>query len=80
MERHRGNPSFLKMGQNGLFCLFFILVFSHEKCSTNLTINDKSMDGVLGSRTRGGRIVGADKSTELSWHPTKVQLITIIGT
>ena len=31
------------------FCLF--LFFLNDKYSTNLTINDKSIDGVLGTRT-----------------------------
>ena len=44
------------------FCLF--LLFSHGKYSTNI-INDKSIDGVLGTRTQGDRMVGADVSTEL---------------
>ena len=35
---------------------------------TNLTINDKSVDGVLGSRTLGGRMEGADESTEVWRH------------
>ena len=50
------------------FCLF--LFFSHhmDKFSTKLTINDKSIDGVLGSLTRGGRMEGADKSIELWRH------------
>ena len=38
-----------------------ILYFSRDKYSTNLTKND----GLLGTRTRGGRKVGADESTEL---------------
>ena len=46
-----------------LFCLFSF--FSHDKYSINFTIKDKSVDGVLGTRTRVGRMVGADKSTEL---------------
>ena len=44
---------FLKNGPNpASFCLF-LFFFSHckEKYSTNLTINYKSIDGVLGSRT-----------------------------
>ena len=45
------------------FCLFSS--FSHDKYSTNLTINDKSVDGVLVTRTQGGRMVSSDKSTEL---------------
>ena len=35
------------------------------------TINEKSIDGVLGTRTQGGMMVGADKSTELWRHPNK---------
>ena len=54
-----------------LFVLF--LFFSHDKYSTN-TINDQSVDGVLWSRTKGGRMVGADDSTELWWHPKDVYL------
>ena len=34
-----------------------------------MTINDKSVDGVLGTQTWGGRMVGADKSTEQWGHP-----------
>ena len=54
---------------------FFIFVlFSHgmDKHSTNLTINEKSVDGMLGSR--GGRMEGADESTELRRHPKKAFL------
>ena len=29
----------------------------------------KNVDGVLGTRTQGDRIVGADESTELRRHP-----------
>ena len=36
------------------FCLFSF--FSHDKYSTNLTINDKSVDGVPVTRTQGGRM------------------------
>ena len=50
----------------GLFFVYFHS-FSHrmDKYSTNLTINDKSVDGMLGSQTRGGRMEGTDESTEL---------------
>ena len=49
------------MGQNRpLFVLFSF--FSHDKYSTN-TYNDKCVDGVLRTWTRGGRMVGADNST-----------------
>ena len=30
---------------------------------------DDSVDGVLGTQTRGGRIEVADEFTELWWHP-----------
>ena len=44
-----------KMGQiRPLFSLFSF--FSQDKYSPNLTINDKSIDAVLGTRTRGCRI------------------------
>ena len=33
------------------------------------TINDKSVDGVLGTRTQGVRMVSGDESTELWRHP-----------
>ena len=36
-----------------------------DKYSTNLTINEKSVDGMLGSQTWGGRMEGVDESTEL---------------
>ena len=54
------------MGYCPPFCLFSFV--SHDKYSTNLSINDKSVDGVLGTQTWGGRMVGADESTEL-WRP-----------
>ena len=47
----------------GHFCVF--LFISLDKNSTNLNINNKSVDGVLGTQTWGSRMVGADKSTEL---------------
>ena len=62
-------------GQPGLF--LFIFFFSHDKCSTNLTINDKSVDGVLGTRTQGGRMVDVDKSTKLRRHPAWLSWSTI---
>ena len=43
--------------------------FNRKKCSTVLTLNNKSVDGVLGTQTRGGNMVGADESIELWWHP-----------
>ena len=56
---------FKKWAKPGLIFVYF--------CSFHMTnlvqINDKSVDGVLGTRTRDSRMVGADKSTELWRHP-----------
>ena len=57
---------FSKNGPNWPF--LFMSLFSYSKYSTN-TINDKSIDDVLGTQTRSGRMVGADESTELWQHP-----------
>ena len=43
--------------------------FSHDKYKTSFTFNDKSVDGVHGTWTRGGKMVEADESTELLRHP-----------
>ena len=67
MAQPRAHSFFLKMGQARPLFVYF-LFFSNDKYSTN-TINENSIDGVLGTRTRGGRMVGADESTELWRHP-----------
>ena len=55
------------------FCLFSFFPFDTIQIQI-----DKSIDGVLdGTRTRGSRMEGAYKSTELWRHPTK--LFTIEG-
>ena len=56
---------FLKMGNPGLFFIFvlFSLQFLYKL--------KKSVDGVLGIRTRGSRMVGADETTEL-WRPPSI--------
>ena len=54
------NVSFLKMGQSrSLFVYFrsFLIIISIQI--------EKSIDGVLGIRTRGCNMVGADETTEL---------------
>ena len=62
---------FFKWAKPGLFLVYFRSFSQHkDKYSTNFTINDKSIDGVLGSRTRGGMMEGADESTELWRHPS----------
>ena len=51
------------------FCLFSY--FSHYNFNNT---NWKSIDGVLGIRTHGHRMLGADKSTELWRPPIKIFL------
>ena len=52
------------MGQTRpLFVYFRPFLNSMTITVQNLTI--KSVDGVLGTRTRGGKMVGADESTEI---------------
>ena len=68
------NFIFLNRPNPASFCLFSF--FSYDKYSTNLTINDKSVIGVLGTQTRGGKMVGTDKSTELWRHPSKTLLVS----
>ena len=58
---HRYYVCFKNGPNSGSFCVFSF--FSHDKYGTNLTI-------VLGTRTRGGKMVGADESTELGGTPT----------
>ena len=58
--------SFLKYGP--IPASFF--VYFHSFHITNQLQIEKSIDGVLGIRTRGRRIVGADETTEL-WRPPK---------
>ena len=42
--------------------LIFVLSQCKDKFSTNLTTSDKSVDGVLGTRTWGSRMEGTDES------------------
>ena len=59
------------------FFLFFISSFSQHKdnkCNKKLTINGRSVDGVLGTWTRTRGILGADKYTELWRSPTIFEL------
>ena len=74
---------FIKMGlTRPLFCLFSF--FSQCKDFENVTINDKSVDGVLGTRTRGPAwylaLESADESTELWWHPQRILLLYLSHT
>ena len=60
------NELFLKRSNPASFCVFSF--FSHDKFSTNLTINDQSIYGLLGTQTQSRRMVGADESIELCQH------------
>ena len=61
---YRDCSSFFQWAKFGLFLLSS---FSYVKYSTNMTINDKSIAGVLGTETQCGRMVSADESTDLWW-------------
>jgi len=52
---HRSHIIYLINGPNpASFCLFSF--FSQDKYSTNLTVNDKNVDSVLETRTRGSKM------------------------
>ena len=58
------------MGQSRpLFLHYSSFSQCKHKYKTNLTINYNRVDRVLGTRTWGSRMEGADESTELWWHP-----------
>ena len=58
------------MGQSQpLFQFIFVL---STRYNLNSNLNLKSIDGVLGNQTRGGRMEGANESTELQRHPHKL--------
>ena len=58
------------------FCIF--LFVSPDKYSTTFTTNEKIVDGVFGTRTQCGRMVGADESTEL-WRHKKISIFLCTG-
>ena len=60
--------NFLNGPNPASFCLFSFSL--RTNIAQILTINEKSIDGVLGTQTRGGRLVGTDKSTDL-WRTPK---------
>ena len=59
---------FLNMGRSRHLFVYF------RSFLIQITISiiqiEKSVDGVLGIRTRGRRMVGEDETTELWWHPS----------
>ena len=65
----------LQPSENYLVSFLFV---SHDKYTTNLTLNDTCLDGVLETWTQGDRMVGTDKSNELWQHPNHylVSLLT----
>ena len=52
--------------------LSFSCLFSSFPNDTIQIRIEKSLDGVLGTRTRGGMMEGADESTELLRHPIAI--------
>ena len=64
------------MGQTRPIFVYFRSLHK-EKYSTHLPIYDESIDGVLGTRTRGSRMVGADESAELP-KPTYIIPLDLI--
>ena len=63
------------MGQTRPLFVYFLFFSQYkDKYWTNLTLYDKSVDGVLGTRTWGGRMEGVDDSTELWRQPLRSNL------
>ena len=56
------------MGQTRPFFCLRPLLNTMTNTVQNLTVNCRSIDGVLGIRTRDLGVLGADKSTKL-WRP-----------
>ena len=56
------------MGQSQPLFVYFRLFYKTQTKYNLIT----SIDGVLGTQTRGGRIEGADKSTDLWWSPMQL--------
>ena len=54
--------------KNGQYRPLFVY-FRHFHDTISITQIEKSVDGVLGIRTRGRRMVGTDETTEL-WRPS----------
>ena len=58
---------------NPVLYLFIFVLFTLQFRMTNIQFEQyklkKSIDGVLGTRTQGSKMEGADKSTELWRHP-----------
>ena len=61
------------MGQSRLLFLFIFVFSTCHNLNSNLI--HKSIDGVLGVQTRGGRMEGIDESTELWRHPRGIMFL-----
>ena len=68
---HRYGTIFKNMGQarQPLFVYFRPFLSTMTNVVQNLTVKGKSVDGMLGIRTRDFKMVGAAESTEL-WRPS----------
>ena len=60
---------FKKWANSGLFLFYFRYFLD------TISIIEKSVDGVLGIRTRCRNVVGADETTEL-WRPLNISIVT----
>ena len=73
-DKQVGRPEsicFLKMGQSRPLFVYFRDFLN----TISIIQNEKSVDGVLGIRTRGLRMVGNDATTELWRHPQWIILL-----
>ena len=64
------------MGQSRPLIIFYFRSFLVPTIISIIQI-EKSVDGVLGIRTRGLRMVGADETTEL-WRPLRYEAILLM--
>ena len=61
--KHGRNFTYKYWLKNGSKRGLFLFIFrSFHNVKTNMTTNDKRVGGVLGTRTQGGRLEGADES------------------
>ena len=67
LEHRKFISFFKKMGQSRPLFVYYLYFLD----TISITQIEKSVDGVLGIRTRGRRMAGADKTMEL-WRPHKI--------
>ena len=68
-------PSFFKMGQSRPLFVYF----RHFLDTISIIQIEKSIVGVLGTRTRGRRMVGADETTELWLPPMQYSILQMMS-